>query len=568
MYKEISQFSGRSKKMVQADTIIKNANIITLDDRNNRSGSIAIKDGKILKIWNEKEPSPDEIENYLEAELIDLRGKTLIPGFIDTHNHLLMYAQNKDRVNCSSPLNKNIGDILENLKAAAKLKNKGEWIVGWGYDDTLLEEKRHPSRQELDLVSPDHPVLIYHTSVHFAVVNSKALALANINDDVLDPNGGHFGRDAAGQLDGVLHEFGAMSLVEAVMPKYSEEDLVSLIEKGADDYLAQGITTSTDAGVGLSFGISEYNAHIKAVAEDRNPLRMRFMILHHLLRQDGPFGGYYLKQLEEEISKKTDGKASLDSAKLFQDGSIQGYTAALRKPYSSRDSYSGDLVHEQTAFNEEIADLHERGFRIAIHGNGDRAIGSNIDALTFALEKLPRDDHRHRIEHVQTATTEDLDRMRDYGIEASFFINHVYYWGERHRSIFLGEERASRMNPLKDAVNRGFQFTLHSDCPVTPISPLFSIWAAVNRLTTSGKVLGEDQKIDVLTALKAMTIYGAYLNFEEDITGTIEVGKRADFAVLDTDPTTCKHIDIKDISVVSTFIGGKKVYEKNLVLTK
>jgi predicted amidohydrolase YtcJ len=350
------------------------------------------------------------------------------------------------------------------------------------------------------------------------------------------------------------------------MPKYSEKDLVSLIEKGANDFLAQGITTSTDAGVGLSLGISEYNAHIKAVAEDRNPLRMRFMILHHLLRQDGPFTGYSVEQLDEEIHKKTDGKARLDSAKLFQDGSIQGYTAALRQPYSSRENYSGDLAHDQTAFNEEVADLHARGFRIAIHGNGDLAIESNINALAYALEKSPRDDHRHRIEHVQTAATVDLDRMRDYGIEASFFINHVYYWGERHRSIFLGEDRARRINPLKDALNRGFQFTLHSDCPVTPISPLFSIWAAVNRLTTGGNVLGEEQKIDVLTALKAMTIFGAYLNFEEDITGTIEVGKRADFAVLDTDPTTCSHIDIKDITVVSTFIGGKKVYEKNLVL--
>ncbi|KKB41229.1 amidohydrolase [Bacillus thermotolerans] len=270
--------------------------------------------------------------------------------------------------------------------------------------------------------------------------------------------------------------------------------------------------------------------------------------------------GYTAEQTDEELQQKSNGRVRLDSAKHFQDGSIQGYTAALREPYYSKPDQIGELLNEQQAFNEEIADLHNRGFRIAIHGNGDRAIGSNIEALSQAVQKYPRDDHRHRIEHVQTASTADLQTMKQHGIAASFFINHVYYWGDRHRDIFLGPDRAERMNPLREAVDLDLLFTLHSDCPITPISPLFSVWAAVNRLTRNGHVLGESQKIDVVTALKSMTIYGAKLNFEENEKGTIEEGKQADFAMLAQDPLTCPPEEIKDIKVLATLINGEIVW--------
>ncbi|MCA1010712.1 amidohydrolase [Halobacillus halophilus] len=546
--------------MKKVDLVFKNANILTLDSEGSIRSSVAVLKGKIVYIWEDKEPPNDVITS--KTEVVDLQGKTLIPGFIDTHNHLLMYSQYLDQINCGSPLNKNIGDILDRINTESMSKRQGEWIIGWGYDDTLLEENRHPTRKELDSVSPDHPVLIRHISSHFAVVNSVALRIAGISDNVEDPQGGHFGRNKDGSLDGVLYEFGAMDLVDKVIPDYTKEELVNLIENGANDYLKQGITTNTDAGVGLVKGFLEYEAHVEAVAKEKNPMRMRFMILHHLLYQGAPFEGLTFEQLNEKVRNDTNYNGSLDSAKLFQDGSIQGLTGALRDPYFCNPNITGELSHAQNEFNEEVLDLHKRGFRIATHGNGDRAIGSILDAYSYALDKVPKPDHRHRIEHVQTATREDLNRMKGLGVEASFFINHVYYWGERHRSIFLGEERANRLNPLKDAQERGFKFTLHSDCPITPISPLFSIWAAVNRVTSDGRTLGEEQKIDVTTALKAMTIYGAWLNFEEQEVGSIEVGKLADFAVLDKDPTSCNPIEIKEIEVLATYIGGKRVYNK------
>ncbi|MFO2551168.1 amidohydrolase family protein [Alicyclobacillus cycloheptanicus] len=214
----------------------------------------------------------------------------------------------------------------------------------------------------------------------------------------------------------------------------------------------------------------------------------------------------------------------------------------------------------QDQLNTEMADLHQRGFRLATHGNGDRAIGSILDAYAHCLQVAPRKDHRHRIEHVQTATVEDLHRMQELGVAASFFINHVYYWGDRHRRLFLGPERASRINPLRDAVERKILFTLHSDCPITPISPLFSVWAAVNRVTRDGEVLGAPQRIDVERALKAMTIDGARLNFDEQHAGSIEAGKRADFVVLGADPTKVHPLEIRTIPIQSTWIEGRVVF--------
>lgn len=247
---------------------------------------------------------------------------------------------------------------------------------------------------------------------------------------------------------------------------------------------------------------------------------------------------------------------------MFQDGSIQGLTAALRKPYYNNDEILGELLVDQKTFNEEISNLHKRGFRIAIHGNGDRAIGSILEAYDYALQKNPRIDHRHRIEHVQTASIDDLDKMKALGVVGSVFINHVYYWGDRHKRLFLGPERAARIDPLADMKKRRILTTLHSDCPVTPIDPLFSVWVAVNRLTSEGDILGENQKIDVINALKAMTIYGAIMNFTENENGSIEVGKQADFAILEKDPTTVDPLEIKDILIQATIIDGVVVYEK------
>ncbi|SFD87816.1 hypothetical protein SAMN05216238_10592 [Lentibacillus persicus] len=548
--------------MSKFDLIMINGNILTLDDHDTIAGSVAVKNGCITEIWPQRNPPIDIAKLSDETEVIDLKGDTLIPGFIDTHNHILQFSQLQGKVNCSSPLNKNINDILSNLASKVAETPKGEWVTGFGYDDTLLEDYRHPERKDLDKVSPEHPVMIQHISGHIEVVNSKAIELAGISESTPVSKGGSFGFDNKGILNGVLYERPAIDYIYAILPKDTEETLIKKMEKASKHYLSQGITTNTDAGVGTTLGEIEFDIHVKAAQQGVNPIRTRLMIFHTLLRENAKFGNYTAEELDVYIKEQTNELIELDSAKLFQDGSIQGLTGALRKPYHCDSSIFGELMFDQEQFNEEVLALHKRGFRIAVHGNGDRAIGSILEAYDKALQRYPKKDHRHRIEHAQTATNEDLDKIQELGVAASFFINHVYYWGDRHKNIFLGEDRANRMNPLSEAVGRNLLFTLHSDCPITPISPLFSIWTAVNRVTREGRLLGANQRCDVKTALKAMTIYGAKLNFSQERTGSIEVGKYADFAVLDRDPIQVDPMEIKNINVLKTIIGGKMVFEK------
>ncbi|MFE6170245.1 amidohydrolase [Viridibacillus arvi] len=550
--------------MVMVDMLIKNATILTLDEEGKRADFLTSYKGKITGVWdkdefNNAQSSLSFEHNYKEY---DLKGKTLIPGFVDTHNHILMYAINKVQVDCSPNKNKNITDILSNLKKFHDDNQDVQWILGFGYDDTMLKENRHPTREDLDKVSKERPIFIKHISGHLAVANSAALEIAKLNATIKDPEGGHFGRDDQNNLNGVLYEPAVMDLVFKHVPIPSKKDLIELLRKASQDYVAQGITTNTDAGVGFLIGPEEYDAHIDAIKEKANPMRMRFMIMGDLLLKEGVFESYNAAKLNEKILKDSNGMAKLDSAKLFQDGSIQGLTGALRIPYHCDEELYGELIFSQKALEDMVLNFHDRGFRIATHGNGDRAIGSIIEAYKNAIDTSPRQDHRHRIEHVQTATKEDLLTMKEYEIAASFFINHVYYWGDRHKNIFLGPERAERINPVKEADDLGLLYTLHSDCPITPISPLFSVWAAVNRLTRDGIVLGADQQIDVETALKSMTSFGAKLNFEEEELGSIELGKFADFVVLDQDPTAINPINIKDIQILSTIINGEVVYEK------
>lgn len=544
--------------MVYADVIITNANVITLDKKSSRAGSVAIKDGLISGIWQDKEPPRGEIEDIKNLTIIDAEGGTLIPGFIDTHTHLGGYGLQKKHVNCGSPLNKSIADIQKRIADKVANTPAGEWIIGYAYDDTLLVDKRHPNRADLDKIAPNHPVHINHISGHFGVINSKGLEIAGMDDSVKDPEGGHFGRDEAGSLDGVLYET-ANLVIRKFLPSSTLEEYVKQIGKGAKDYLAQGITTANDAAIRDELDLQ---AHIAAAKQQVNPMHMRLMIMHDMLRNHDLFKEKTAEEVDHYLDEQSEGRVRLDSAKMFQDGSIQGLTGALREPYHTDSDLYGDFIFDQSFLNEEVAHLHRRGFRMAIHGNGDRAIGSILDAYELAIAKYPRTDHRHRIEHVQTATVADLDRMQRLQVAGSFFINHVYYWGDRHKALFLGPDRARRISPLAEAQERNLLFTLHSDCPVTPVSPLFSIWAAVNRVTREGHVLGPEQRIDVETALRTMTIDGAKLNFNEDIAGSIEVGKQADFALLGADPTAVNPMEIIDVLVLKTIIGGKVVFEK------
>ena len=264
------------------------------------------------------------------------------------------------------------------------------------------------------------------------------------------------------------------------------------------------------------------------------------------------------------VSGFGDDRLKLGAIKLVQDGSIQGYTGYLAEPYhvpfmGDRD-YRGYPRRSREELSEMVLGLHRAGYQIAIHGNGDAAIDDILEAFEAAQEAFPRPNSRHRIEHCQMVREDQLDRIHALGISPSFFVGHAYYWGDRHRDIFMGPDRAARLSPLNSAVKRGIRFTVHDDTPVTPVRPLQLVWDAVNRETTSGKTLGAEQQIPVYEALKSITLDAAWQNFEEADKGSLEPGKLADFILVSADPFQVEPGTIRDIEVSETFVGGKRVF--------
>jgi predicted amidohydrolase YtcJ len=257
-------------------------------------------------------------------------------------------------------------------------------------------------------------------------------------------------------------------------------------------------------------------------------------------------------------------RLKIGPAKIIVDGSIQGYTGWLAKPYyvpfKGEKDYRGYPVTPPDRLNKLIVEAHQAGFQIAAHGNGDAAIDAILHAYQLAQKEYPRPDARHRIEHCQTVREDQLDTMAELGITPSFFVSHTFYWGDRHKTIFLGPERAKRISPLKSALKRGIKLSMHSDCPVTPVSPLFCVFAAVNRVTTGGNVLGPEFCLTPEEALRGVTIDAAWQTFDEKIKGSVEPGKLADFTILSENPLTVSPERIKDIKVEEVIIGGKSVY--------
>jgi predicted amidohydrolase YtcJ len=247
--------------------------------------------------------------------------------------------------------------------------------------------------------------------------------------------------------------------------------------------------------------------------------------------------------------------------KIWQDGSLQGFTGFLTAPYQTqpegRSGYAGYPARSREKLTEMVLNYHRAGYQIAIHANGDAAIDDVLFAIRAAQKELPRPDARHRIEHCQTPRDDQLDQMKELGITPSFFVGHVYYWGDRHRDIFLGQQRAARISPLASAASRGIRFTIHNDTPVTPVDPLLLVWCAVNRTTKDGRPLGPEQCISPFAALRAVTSDAAWQNFEESVKGTIEVGKLADFVILKDNPLTIDPSKIKDIQIVQTIVAGE-----------
>ena len=488
----------------------------------------------------------DEVEIRALAgdgvEIIDLEGKALLPGFIDPHSHFPNSGRyGIEFVDLNSPpigTMNSIPDIIEALRLEAAGKPEGTWVVGRGYDDTLLQENRHPDRWDLDKVSSRHPIFLSHISGHLGSCNSLALKLGGVTADTENPPGGVIRHHKqTGEPTGVFEEPAAMALVRGKIPPGDLEHEIKVIEAAARDYLSKGVTSAQNAATDKT----QMRALQESSARGLLPLRIL---------------GFPNWEYALEISAGTaafdmvaDHAIGRGAAKLFQDGSIQGYTGYLSKPYhvpfEGDESYRGYAIFPRERLLEIVTDLHQHGWQVAIHGNGDAAIDDILDAFEAAQEKHPREDQ--------------LDRMADLRAIPSFFSLHTYYWGDRHRDIFMGPERAQRISPARSAQDRGLHYTIHCDTPVVPMTPLLLVWAAVNRQTVNGASLGPEQCITPAQALRAVTIEGAYQSFEEELKGSLEPGKLADLVILSGNPLDDAGA-IRELRVEETIVGGKTVY--------
>ncbi len=536
---------------MRADRIFINGDIITLDHETPATSALAVTGDRFLAVGSNNEllKLADD-----KSDIVDLSGKTVTPGFIETHAHLSLYALTLLQIDCSSPLNKSIENVKNRIHAQAKDLEPGQWIKGWGFDDTLIDEKRHLTRIDLDECAPDNPVSIDHISGHLMVANSPALEMARIGPGTPSPSGGEIYKDARGMPTGLLSE-DAQTLVSGQMPPYDVAELKKAITETIKYFHACGITGTHDGSIGYYHeGAEVLQAYQTLKEENRLNLRVYLTLMDD----------FYLEILQSGLESKLNSNLlKLGSVKLFQDGSIQALTAALTEPYYKYPGLTGEMIHPQTGLDDLVDKHHRAGRQLAIHANGDRAIESCLQALEKADQRYPGKDLRHMIIHCQLATREHIDRMKQVGVIPSYFINHIYYWGDRHLSTFLGPRRAETLSLLNTSLKAGLKFTLHSDLPVTPVAPLFAMHCAVNRTTKEGKILGASERISPLAAIRAYTAHAAWCSFEENIKGTITTGKLADFVVLSENPLKAVPGKIKNIRVLETVLGGKTVYTNN-----
>lgn len=476
------------------------------------------------------------------TRVINLGPVTVLPGFVETHAHLIAMGAAEARLSIGSPPHYSVGDILETIRQQTLSTPPGQWIVGYRYDDTRLREQRPPNLEELTKAAPHHPVYLTHNSGHLAVANRLAFQLAGIGDESELPG---LVKDASGTLTGLIRQSAARAPIEALLPRPTFEEQVDFVGRAVRQCWAKGVTAACDSALG---GIDAWNVY--RTAEDRRTLGVRTQCFPRIGTQAEVPHAWHSAFL------------SIGPVKLFADGSIQGHTGLLRAPYYDEPDHTGIAYQSVEGLTELLASVLRDGWKTAIHANGDQAIDNVLDAFESLAPQFSVAGSR--IEHAQMARPEQLDRMKKLAVLPSFFIGHVYYFGDGHRTRFLGPERAQEISPLAWALSRGIPFSLHSDSPVvTPIDPLLSIAAASGRRTRDGFVLGPDLRIPVTDAFHAYTDWAAVLRGQEHDLGSLRPGRYADFITFAENPLIAEPDRIREIPVQRTFVGGQEVWARN-----
>jgi predicted amidohydrolase YtcJ len=541
-----------------ADVIFYNGDVVTMSGENGVHQSLGIKDGEILYVGNQED---QERFQSVRTQLIDLKGRTLLPGFIDAHSHFSLAMQTLNWANLSSPPVsdiKSINDILVRLEGHRQERNldPAEWLIGWGYDPDLIEERRHPNKLDLDEAFPDQPVFLAHASGHLGVVNSAALRVIGWSAETADPQGGQIIRfDNSKEPSGLITE-SAMHAVREAIPQPDSEDMTRLAAEAFDLYARNGITTVNDG-----FSTAENIDLLEQLSTSIDfPLDiislLGFVDLAKIMSQHDIKFHQYNRRLKYA------------GVKIVADGSPQGKTALMSDPYLTEvpgctHDCKGIAVVQQAQLDQLLDKLYGDGVQVYTHCNGDAAIDMYLNAHDQAVDKhnLTSSDLRSVIIHSQFMRPDLIEQYAHYGLIPSYFTNHTYYWGDVHVRN-LGMERAAYISPLVSSEESGVTYTNHTDYPITALDQSFLLWSAVNRVSRSGQVLGSDQRSKVYDALEAMTIHAAYQYREEDRKGSLEPGKLGDLVILSDNPLDIDPMKLKDIEVLATYKEGQEVYAK------
>ncbi|MCA8216279.1 amidohydrolase [Burkholderia cepacia] len=538
-------------------TIFTARRILTMNPAQPSATHVAVRDGRILAVGDAADAAAWHTRFGACTADDTLRDKVLMPGLVEGHCHLMegamwdaVYVGYYDRRGPDGTLwpgLRSLDAVLDRLTQAERAMTDDGPLLAWGFDPIFFGTARLTVR-ELDRVSAARPIAILHASVHLMNVNGAMLVRAGIDEDT-DIDG--VSRDADGRPTGELQEFAAM------LPVYQTiggKLAISASEKphavwnfGRVAQLA-GVTTATDLVNDLS---PDGNRTLHEVTADPDyPVR----IVPAFAPQRNPTRS--VDSVLAEIERNTD-KLHVGPVKFIVDGSIQGFTARVRWPGYAGGQPNGLWLIPPAQLVDVFEPFHRAGLQLHVHTNGDEATDVVLDAMTTLLARHPRPDHRHTLQHCQMADAAQLKRVRALGMCVNFFANHLYYWGDAHYGQTIGPDRANRMDAAGSARRLGIPFALHSDAPITPLNPLFTAWCAVQRETASGRVLGVGERLSVDDALHAITLGAAYTLRMDHLVGSIEVGKFADFAVLDDDPSVCTPARLKELAVWGTVLGGR-----------
>jgi predicted amidohydrolase YtcJ len=534
------------------ELILKNGNILTMEDSAPRAEALAVQFGRIYRVGRsadvEKLAGPD-------TTVIDLQGQTVLPGFIDTHNHFCLYALLTNQADCRPAAGCVRGeDVVDALRDQAKKTPPGKWIMGWGYASYLLKDKKELTREDLDRASKKHPICLVHVSVHGAVVNNLALKELGFTKKTPDPPGGKIYKDAMGEPNGILSEsafmgplfFNSPSIYSKMMAEYDREGRVEMMSRCAAYYHHLGIVGANDPFVD-ALTLRTYQ---EAGEAGRFPFRLHAFILNRWadpLLSAGIGRGFGTEWVK------------IGAIKIFLDGGMSSRTAAVSKVYAyPPGAGKGILNYDQKGINQEIEKFDRAGYQVSVHAQGDRALDMLLKAFERVMTKGNR--LRHHIVHAGNLTPPQIDRVEELGLYICSQANFFSLLGDGFIEAY-GPERSRQLYRFNTLLKRGIKLGLSSDCPVAEPNPLIGVRDSICRRTASGQEIGPAECITAEQAFALYTREAAYFSFEEKERGTLKEGKWADLVVLDKDPMLLPPEAIPNCQVKMTMVGGKIVYD-------